>query len=220
MGYSVKFVACIKLIGLTLIGIGIWYRVDPKMYEPTNYIGIQSYIVAAWIMMITGLIIVIFAFIGCFGAANDSTSLLCFYFVTTSIVCALQITCIVLACAHGFGDQLEEYVSQQVILHVQQRQFNDKAREFLDFVQVKLDCCGAFSFNDYHKYGQDIPVSCGGEKTNFVHREGCGRIFRRFIDLRAGIIVGLCAIAAMFQLSAIVAAVSIYCAIKHAEYGD
>ncbi|RWS03507.1 CD9 antigen-like protein [Dinothrombium tinctorium] len=228
MGYSVQFLACIKvivvilnilllLIGLTMIGIGIWLRVDPKMYEPTNYIGTQSFIIAAWILMFTGLFVVIISFFGCFGAANDSAGMLCIYFAVMSILVALEIACVVLSSAHGFDETLEKYVTEQVLLNVQQRYFNDNAKEFLDFVQVKLVCCGAESFNDYYRYGQDVPISCGAVRSNYINREGCGRVMRKFYELRAGIVIGLCVLAAIFQLGSIIGAISVYCAIKHTE---
>lgn len=63
---------------MVLIGIGIWLRVDPKMYEPTTYIATDNYIAAAFIMMVTGLIIVIVGFCGCYGAVIESSGCLCF----------------------------------------------------------------------------------------------------------------------------------------------
>ena len=67
-----------QCFGMVLMGIGIWLRVDPKMYEPTRYIPTDNYIAAAWIMMITGFIIVIVGFCGCYGAVVESTCVLCF----------------------------------------------------------------------------------------------------------------------------------------------
>lgn len=63
---------------MVLMGIGIWLRVDPKMYEPTRFIQTDNYIAAAWIMMITGFIIVIIGFCGCYGAVTESSCILCF----------------------------------------------------------------------------------------------------------------------------------------------
>lgn len=63
---------------MVLMGIGIWMRVDPKMYEPTTYIPTDNYIAAAFIMMITGFIIVLMSFYGCYGAVTESSGCLCF----------------------------------------------------------------------------------------------------------------------------------------------
>lgn len=97
---------------------------------------------------------------------------------------------------------------------------------------MQLRCCGASDFNDYHRYGMEIPVSCSGEFTNFVnqevrltdvvimtnmstHLQGCARVMREFIDLRGGLTLALCAGAALTQIGCLLLAVSIYCAVKH-----
>ena len=38
-------------------------------------------------------------------------------------------------------------------------------------LEKQLRCCGASGFNDYHRYGMEIPISCGGEFTNFINQE-------------------------------------------------
>ena len=63
---------------MVLMGIGIWMRVDPKMYEPTTYIPTDNYIAGAFIMMITGFIMVLMSFYGCYGAVTESSGCLCF----------------------------------------------------------------------------------------------------------------------------------------------
>ena len=72
------------------MGIGIWMRVDPKMYEPTTYIPTDNYIAAAFIMMITGFIIVLMSFYGCYGAVTESSGCLCF--VSVGSAPSLQLT--------------------------------------------------------------------------------------------------------------------------------
>ena len=58
---------------MTLIGIGLWLRIDPKMYEPTLYIDTENFINVGWIMMFSGLAIVILSIIGCIGTLTNST---------------------------------------------------------------------------------------------------------------------------------------------------
>ena len=63
---------------MVLMGIGIWFRVDPKMYEPTTYIATDNFMAVAWIMMLTGLIITFVSFCGCYGAVAESIGCMCF----------------------------------------------------------------------------------------------------------------------------------------------
>jgi len=55
------------------MGIGIWFRVDPKLYEPTNYIDTDNFIIVGWIFIFGGFAIVITSLVGCVGAFTDST---------------------------------------------------------------------------------------------------------------------------------------------------
>lgn len=109
---------------MVLMGIGIWFRVDPKMYEPTLYIPTDNFMAAAWIMMVTGLIITIVSFFGCYGAVVESTGCMCFvcfdkpciftfsyqffflfsqFVLVMSLMIAAEITGVVLAACRGFG---------------------------------------------------------------------------------------------------------------------
>lgn len=165
MGYSVKYLSCVKVclillnillfvsiinvfqicsfnnsrtlqaFGMVLMGIGIWLRVDPKMYEPTTYIPTDNYIAAAFIMMITGFIIVIVGFYGCYGAVVESQGCLCFvslfvqfmsfsfknwvcntflllylhkFISIMSFMIAAEITGVVLAACRGFGHDVRD----------------------------------------------------------------------------------------------------------------
>ncbi|XP_074601260.1 tetraspanin-1-like [Brevipalpus obovatus] len=231
MGYSVQYFSCLKVCliffnfilwctGMTLIGIGMWFRIDPKMYEPTLYIDTDNFMNVGWIMMFGGLAIVIFSFVGCCGVLTNSTCKLATYIIMMGILIALAIAGIVLSATHGFGDRLEWYVTQQILIHIQQRQFSDRSREILDFIQVKLKCCGAENFNDYHRYGLEVPVSCYREQANFINQEGCGRVLGRFYDLRGGVALGLNGVAAIFEFLCIVSAISLFCAIRHSELDD
>lgn len=58
---------------MTLIGIGLWFRIDPKMYEPTLYIDTDNFMNVGWIMMFGGLAIVIISIVGCCGVLTNST---------------------------------------------------------------------------------------------------------------------------------------------------
>ena len=81
---TITVISNLQCTGMVFIGIGIWFRVDPKMYEPTNYIETANYIYAAWIMMFTGLAMVIMSFVGCIGICTNSTARLGFVSTTRS----------------------------------------------------------------------------------------------------------------------------------------
>ncbi|XP_015789376.1 tetraspanin-1 [Tetranychus urticae] len=231
MGYSVQYFSCVKIFlvffnfllwcsGMTLIGIGLWFRIDPKMYEPTLYIDTENFINVGWIMMFSGLAIVIISIIGCIGTLTNSTCKLGTYIFIMALLIGLAIACVVLAATHGFGERLEYYVTQQVLIQIQQRPFSERARELLDFIQVKLKCCGAENFNDYHRYGLEVPVSCYREQANFINQEGCGRVLGRFYDLRGGLALGLNAFTVIIEFLCLIFALSLFCVIRLSDLDD
>lgn len=100
-----------------------------------------------------------------------------------------------------FDLQLELFANKEILQQLQQSQYSDRARRFLDFFQVKvfesslnyvlflsrifsnwliclsfthpfqLRCCGAHSFNDYQRYGMTIPTSCYLAGTTYINEQ-------------------------------------------------
>jgi hypothetical protein len=205
------------LFGWTIMGIGIWLRVDPKSYEPSRFIDTDNMIHASWIMMITGFIIILIGFVGLIGVITENSCLLATYFTVLTCLFVLQIAAIVLGIFHGFGERLEIFANEEILQNLQQAQYNDQARRFLDFFQVKLRCCGAQSFNDYQRYGMTIPTSCYLSGTTYVNEQGCGRALRKFLELRSGIIGLLCLISALIQLILIALSITLFCSRQHVD---
>ncbi len=68
--------SCSKLFGWTILGIGIWLRVDPKSYEPSRFIDTDNMIHASAIMIVTGFIIILIGFVGLIGVLTENSCLL------------------------------------------------------------------------------------------------------------------------------------------------
>ncbi|XP_074601323.1 23 kDa integral membrane protein-like [Brevipalpus obovatus] len=229
MGFYDEYFSCCKVclvffnfilfcIGMVLLSLGLWFRIDPKMYEPPWYLETDNIMYAGWLMLFSGIAVVIIAFVGCCGVLSNSTAKLGGYMLCMGILVALAIAGCILACTYGFGDRLEWYVTQQVMLHIQRRPFSPISREILDFLQVKLHCCGAYNFNDYHRFGQQVPVSCYRSQANFISTEGCGRVLGRFYDLRAGLALGFNIMAGLVEVLCIVSGLSVFCALRNSEW--
>ncbi|CAG2118144.1 unnamed protein product [Medioppia subpectinata] len=199
------------LFGWTILGIGIWLRVDPKSYEPSRFIDTDNMIHASLIMIITGFVIILIGFVGLIGVITENSCLLATFFTVLTCLFVMQIAAIVLGIFHGFGERLEIFANEEILQNLQQAQYNDQSRRFLDFFQVKLRCCGAQSFNDYARYGMTIPTSCYLAGTTYVNEQGCGRALRRFLELRSGIIGLLCLFSALIQLVLIALSITLFC---------
>lgn len=102
---------------------------------------------------------------------------------------------------------MQAFTTDQLLGHLQRAPYYDDSKRLLDFLQIKLGCCGAVSFNDYTRFGGYIPVSChmsgGGSVTlndDYISGVGCGQALRRFLELRSAIAALLCLAAALLQL--------------------
>ena len=76
MRYDIGQLNYFQLFGWTIMGIGIWLRVDPKSYEPSRFIDTDNMIHASLIMIITGFIIIIIGFVGLIGTVTGNPCLL------------------------------------------------------------------------------------------------------------------------------------------------
>ena len=52
---------------------------------------------------------------------------------------------------------------------MEQRIHDKESRDFMDLIQLKLECCGAETMLDYRNMGQDIPGSCNAPRTNNIN---------------------------------------------------
>lgn len=68
-----------------------------------------------------------------------------------------------------FITQLQYSLSNEFKWHMEQRLYNSKSRQFLDLIQLKLECCGAQTMLDYRNMYQDIPASCNSPRTNNIN---------------------------------------------------
>ncbi|KAH9403944.1 Tetraspanin-8, partial [Tyrophagus putrescentiae] len=166
----------------TILGIGIWLIADPKSYEPSRFLDTYNLIHAAYIMIIVGGFTM---FLTLFGIA---TTELQNYLLLLLILFGMQVAIVTLAINKGFGTRLYIFAYKEFLREVQQYNYQQEARKFVDFFQVKLKCCGVESFNDYPRYGMAIPVSCYMAGHTYLNEKGCALALRQFLELRMAVV--------------------------------
>lgn len=65
-----------QLFGFAIAGIGLWLRIDPKSYEPSNFLDTYNIIHASWIMMVTGFLIIFLCLLGWIAAFTNNPFLM------------------------------------------------------------------------------------------------------------------------------------------------
>lgn len=179
-------------LGVGILGVAIWVRSDSALWVYADNMSIGRYYAACYICLAVGAIILLIGFMGCIGAARESTTLMYVYFIVCAILIALEITAAVLVWKIPGGDRLQRTLGDEFRWHMEQRLYNENSRNFLDLIQLKLDCCGAETMWDYRKLHQDIPASCNNPRTNNINIRSCAEMLRRYLEKRGGAIGGVC----------------------------
>ena len=132
--------------GLALLGMGLWFRIDPKVYEIHKYIETQNFTIAGWIMLFGGFLACLTALIGFAGSVRLRTGLLLFYLFILIALTLAFVGALVLLTVYGLGTTLELFLTKEIYEQIRRRTMNTEldvfmnsdAAQFLDFVQVKV----------------------------------------------------------------------------------
>jgi len=201
-------------LGAGLLAVSIWVRGDPGLWEYVQALDIKHYYAACYVCMAAGILLLLFGFIGCLGAATESPCMILSYVAVTVLCLVLEIAACVLVWRVAGGDQLQWVLSKEIKLHVENRIHSDFSRRFLDLIQLKLECCGAETYVDYRNLGQDIPLSCNSDRTNNVHIRSCGEMLRRMLEIRGAYIGGISVSLMMLQAMALLFNGCLYSTLK------
>lgn len=181
----------IWVLGGLLLCAGIWIRVDGLLWEYTEALAISRYNWACYFAMIVGSILLITSFIGCLGAATESPFLLSLYGIATVVCILFEVVATILVWKIAGGDELQAVLSKGIYYHVENININADSRRFLDIIQLKLECCGAYNHLDYDRNRQPNPVTCNSIITNNIQIRSCGEMLRRYLEKRGAFIGGV-----------------------------
>jgi len=174
-GKSFKFVlvsinALILLMGLALLGIGIFAYIDGQdfnelvdqaMKQLNSDFTIGLYGGTAALIIAISCIIVIVSFFGCCGAWKENRCLLFFNYVAI-----LVLFIGVIAGATIAFTQSIDIIRNPMLESLKSYDENTEIKESWDGIQEQLKCCGVDSYKDYMKYNVIItgpglvPESC------------------------------------------------------------
>lgn len=135
------------LIGIVLLGFGIFLVVDAKALHNEYFIPVGSsanmILIAAGVILIVGLIIIFITIVGCCAAARENTGCLTFYSIILILVLILQIIAVILA---GVFYTKIIYTLDDHMLNIVNEQYGQPNKTdstiFIDTVQKDLHCCG------------------------------------------------------------------------------
>ena len=139
--------------GLADLGMGLWFRIDPKVYEIHKYIETQNFTIAGWIMLFCGFAACLMALLGPVATRRRAAGLLIVYFSLALLLTLAFVGTIVLLTVYGFGSKLELFLVKEIYEQLRRRSMNSEldlvslsdAAQFIDFVQVKVSWAFIFA---------------------------------------------------------------------------
>lgn len=183
MAFSFVFWAA----GLTMLIIGLWAKMSLGTYLALSATDCPS---APAILLATGVAVIIWGFLGCFGAATEHRGLLRAYSAFLAVVLAAGLAAGLSALLYrqSLAQGFQEGLRQALLAYGQ----DDGVADALDALQHALSCCGVESYRDWlaSPWGLEqngsVPLSCcrarrGCQRSppdaRSLHPDGCfGRV--------------------------------------------
>ncbi|XP_078586599.1 CD9 antigen-like [Branchiostoma floridae x Branchiostoma japonicum] len=152
------------LIGLALLGIGIWLLVDPvskAIQSVLSFYGIAVYIIIA-----AGAVTTVVGFLGCCGACKESKCLLIMFSVFLGIIFAVEVAAGIVAIVQR-GSLSSLVTDSFADILTGGRPLEDPnipvgVRAGIEAMQTGLKCCGLTSTADWYYPAYAKGCSCTG----------------------------------------------------------
>lgn len=134
------------VFGFASLGMGLWFRIDPKVYEIHKYIETQNFTLAGWVMLFGGFLTCLIALVGFTAAAKQAAGLLLLYITSMIALTLAFVATLVLLAVYGLGSTLQHFITKEIYEQIRRRSMNSEpdsfsindAAQFLDFIQVKV----------------------------------------------------------------------------------
>jgi hypothetical protein len=223
------------IIGLALIGVGIWLIV-----EGTDYSFITDSLASpAALLIVAGVVTVVISIVGIVGALGMWYCVLVVYICCLAVVIILQITAGILGAV--FRDKLSDLVEDGVNRAIKDYSVNDTdtdVNNFIDYIQNEFKCCGFAGPYDwvnttFFNVTGRTPDSCscgeqncdtcilfgvdcdqnitGGNITggNLVWAKGCNTRVTDRIQDSLGVVIGVGVAFGLFEISGVAIALAL-----------
>ncbi|OWK58510.1 Tetraspanin-7 [Lonchura striata] len=169
--------------GLTMLIIGLWAKVSLGSYLALSASGYPS---APAILLATGVAVIIWGFLGCFGAATEHRGLLRAYsaFLAAVLAAGLAAGLSALLYRQTLAQGFQAGLRQALLAYGE----DDGVADALDALQRALSCCGVQSYRDWlaspwgRQQNGSVPLSCCRARRGCrrsppdarrLHRAGC-----------------------------------------------
>ncbi|NXU69962.1 TSN1 protein, partial [Horornis vulcanius] len=213
------------LSGGTLLGVGIWVRVDGESF--LNIFGALSSSVlqvvnVGYLFIVIGAILLVIGFLGCYGAQKESKCLLMMFFSVVLIIFIAEVAAAVLALV--FTGLAETLLTGLVTPLLKEKYGLDPTfTKIWNLTMTEVHCCGLNNYTDFNNsyfYADrdsypvqccDMKDPCNSTLAAETDVEGCFKQILKEIRTNAGVAGGVAAGIAALEIAAMAVSMYLYC---------
>ncbi|NWR18578.1 TSN1 protein, partial [Emberiza fucata] len=220
----ILFNLAIFLSGGTLLGVGIWVKVDGESFLKifgTLSSSILQVVNVAYLLIVIGAILLVIGFLGCYGAQKESKCLLMMFFSVVLIIFIAEVAAAVVALV--FTGLAETLLTGLVTPLLKEKYGVDEAfTQIWNVTMTEVHCCGLNNYTDFNNsYFYDThhayPRQCSGYHHS-CHPHPCGcpvqGCFKQILEeirTNAGVAGGVAAGIAALEIAAMAVSMYLYC---------
>ncbi|NXF99115.1 TSN1 protein, partial [Sakesphorus luctuosus] len=218
----ILFNLAIFLCGGTLLGVGIWVKVDGQSFVDifgTLSSSILQIVNVSYVLIVIGSILLVIGFLGCYGAQKESKCLLMMFFSVVLIIFIAEVAVAVVALVYT---SLAESLLSAVVTPVLKEKYgvDDTFTHIWNTTMTKVHCCGLNNYTDfndsvwYNTHDGTYPEQCS--TLAHLHLGGCpvqGCFDQILEEIRtnAGVAGGVAAGIAALEIAAMAVSMYLYC---------
>ncbi|XP_066049225.1 tetraspanin-1 isoform X1 [Chamaea fasciata] len=221
----ILFNLAIFLSGGTLLGVGIWVRVDGESF--LNIFGalsssILQVVNVGYLLIAIGAILLVIGFLGCYGAQKESKCLLMMFFSVVLIIFIAEVAAAVLALV--FTGLAETLLTGLVTPLLKEKYGADtEFTNIWNITMTQVHCCGLNNYTDfnnsyfYEAHGSypmqccDMQEPCNSTLAAQSAVQGCFNQILEEIRTNAGVAGGVAAGIAALEIASMAVSMYLYC---------
>eukprot|EP00918_Siedleckia_nematoides_P032382 GHVU01070196.1.p1 GENE.GHVU01070196.1~~GHVU01070196.1.p1 ORF type:complete len:227 (+),score=11.32 GHVU01070196.1:314-994(+) len=203
------------ILGCAILGVGIWVRVDPNFTQFVDITDEFNFLyTAAYILIGVGAVIMIIGFLGCCGAIRESQCMLALFFCSLFVIFGVLLSAGIFAIVQK--ETIRLGIKSLLDKSVKNYHTSDKAKNLMDLVQKKLECCGASGgAKDYPEFikTNEPAKSCDLEFWGKPCDQKLIHLIEQNVVIIAGVAIGI----GIIMILGMIFSMILCCAIREAE---
>ncbi|KZS07158.1 CD81 antigen [Daphnia magna] len=169
----------IWIVGGGVIGVAIWLRISYNGY--VSLLPQHGLLSLDSVVLMSGTVLFVAAFLGCSGAWFKSSCLLISYFILVAMLCGAELVCGILGFMYSetFSVSLQQELLTGIQTHYNTSEHYAGITLAWNHIQHQLSCCGVHHYEDWFNISawpgdSRVPHSCC--IPSFQYMDDCGQL--------------------------------------------